>query len=51
MPDITKCNNALCQLKDSCYRYTCKASEFSQSFATFKPDDEGKCDFFIDNKL
>ena len=35
MPDITKCSNESCPLKESCYRWTSKPSEFQQSYAKF----------------
>lgn len=49
MPDISMCKSKLCPLKDSCYRYTAKPSDW-QSYADFAPDDKGKCDYFWDNE-
>lgn len=52
MADITKCNNEACSLKKKCYRWTAKASDPWQSYATFIPNyKSGKidCDNFIKN--
>lgn len=49
MPDISMCENKLCPLKDNCYRYTAKPSDY-QLYAEFTPDDKGKCDYFWENK-
>jgi len=46
--DITKCINTQCPLKENCYRWTAKADEYSQSYASFAPK-EWKCDYFISN--
>jgi hypothetical protein len=45
MTDITKCTGQNCPIKDKCYRYTAKESEYSQSWADFKYED-GKCEDF-----
>lgn len=50
MPDISKCSNKLCTLKEKCYRFTCKPNEYWQSYAEFSQDDEGDCEYFISNK-
>jgi len=54
MPDITKCSNSECPLSNSCYRFTCKASEYNQSYDRFEPItgflNGTECDFYIDNK-
>ena len=49
LPDISMCENKLCPLKDNCYRYTAKPSDY-QLYAGFAPDDKGKCDYFWDNE-
>ena len=52
MPDITMCKGQVgaieCPLKDSCYRYTTKPSEFMQSYFVIVPfNKESKtCDYF-----
>jgi len=50
MPDITKCTNDFCTKKDSCYRHTSEVSDHYQSYATFIPDADGKCDFYKSEK-
>lgn len=35
MPDITKCTNESCQLKESCFRWTAKPNDYMQSYAEF----------------
>ena len=56
--DISMCLNNTCPLKDSCYRFTAKASE-RQSYSNFQyeitENEEGteklvKCKFYWDNK-
>ena len=37
MPDIAKCKNETCPIKESCYRYTSKPS-FMQSYGNFTYD-------------
>lgn len=49
MPDITMCKGDDCPKKNSCYRYTAKASEYRQSFFTDSPIKNGKCEYFWDN--
>ena len=49
MPDITMCEGADCPKKNSCYRYTAKASEYRQSFFINSPIKNGKCEHFLDN--
>jgi len=51
MADITKCNNTKCKIKDECYRYTCKGSDW-QSYQNFEPKEtDGKigCEFFMES--
>lgn len=49
MPDLCMCRNKECPLNKKCYRYTAK-SDLAQSYADFKPDEKGKCEYFMDNK-
>lgn len=49
MPDISMCANKDCPLKENCYRFTAKPSEY-QSYVEFQIDDEsGECSGFWDN--
>ena len=50
MPDISKCLSEACPLKDNCYRYTSKPSEYRQAYADFKYDEENGCDSYWPNK-
>jgi hypothetical protein len=50
MPDISKCENEECPLKEKCYRFTATPSPVLQAYAYFKPDEDGKCEYFWDNK-
>ena len=44
MPDITMCPGKTCKIKDSCYRYTAKPSQFRQSYFTSLPmNSNGDC--------
>jgi hypothetical protein len=44
MPDITKCDNEKCPLKEKCYRWTSKWDEY-QAYSHFEPDKKGKCEY------
>ena len=35
MPDISKCEGKNCPIKNKCYRFTCKPSEFWQTYSDF----------------
>lgn len=37
MPDITMCSGGNCPMKETCYRYKAKPSEFWQSYFTEIP--------------
>jgi len=54
MPDITMCPGDNCPLKENCYRFTAKASEYHQSYFMEAPYDHGMKDcehyWFISNK-
>lgn len=43
MPDITKCTNEECPLKETCYRYTVEPDEY-QSYAKFEITKNGSCE-------
>lgn len=42
MPDISMCNNKLCEKRKACYRYMAIPCEYRQCYATFKEP----CDYF-----
>lgn len=50
MPDISMCQNEACPLKEKCYRYTATPNKKLQAYGWFKPNEEGKCDHYWDNK-
>lgn len=43
MTDITKCSGEGCPLKETCYRFTAKASDWQSWFAEV-PYKDGKCE-------
>ena len=47
MPDISMCLNSSCPLCEECYRYKAKPSLW-QAYAYFAPDENGKCDHFME---
>lgn len=59
MPDISKCTNDECPLKNKCYRFTCEPSEYQKSYTRFEPKitttldvfTETECDYFIENSM
>lgn len=46
MPDITMCSGEGCPLKESCYRYTAKPSEYWQSYFIDPPIKDGECEYY-----
>ena len=55
MPDITKCEGRQCELKDTCYRYTSKASGYGQSYFCEPPleinkDGKQECEYYWPDK-
>ena len=51
MPDISKCENLECPLKEKCYRYTSEPKEHWQAYADFKYSKiTESCDFFWSNE-
>lgn len=40
------CMNQLCTLKESCYRYNAPVNDLWQTYADFKQDEKGKCDYY-----
>lgn len=49
MPDITMCRGDGCPKKQSCYRYTAKASDY-QSFFMTPPVKDGECDHYWEDE-
>ncbi len=43
MADITMCLNKKCPLKEKCYRFMARPSEYRQSYEAYKPDENGEC--------
>lgn len=50
MPDIAKCTSEECPKKQSCYRYTAKASDYQSYFMTPPLKEDGTCEYFWNNK-
>ena len=49
MPDITMCSGEECSEKQSCYRFTAKASDYQSYFMT-PPVKDGQCDHYWEIK-
>lgn len=45
MADITKCEGKDCPVKESCYRFTAKTSDYQYYFIE-SPIKDGKCDMY-----
>jgi hypothetical protein len=50
MPDISMCMNEECPLKEECYRFTVQPNKYRQSYGNFKPNEEGQCVYYWNNK-
>lgn len=51
MPDISKCENLECILKERCYRFTSTPKEHWQAYGNFKyNEDTNSCMHFMDNE-
>jgi hypothetical protein len=46
MPDISMCTNDECPLNKTCYRYRATPNPHRQSYAGFKPDENGECEYY-----
>lgn len=46
MPDISMCANETCANKTKCYRHEAEPNPYRQSYAAFKPNEDGSCDNF-----
>lgn len=52
MPDIAMCNGYDCSIKETCYRYTAKPSEWIQNYFLRDPrETDGSCNHFIEIEL
>lgn len=51
MPDISKCEGTNCPLKETCYRFTAKSSEYRQAYFMEVPynHEESKCNHYWPN--
>lgn len=49
MADITMCAKG-CEKGETCYRFTATPTPERQSYADFKPDADGKCEYYWPNK-
>ena len=49
MTDISKCEGTKCPLKETCYRFTAKSSDYQSYFAE-PPIKDGKCEYYWDIK-
>lgn len=45
--DRSCCNNDECPSRMECLRYMCERARI-QDFSAFKPDESGKCEWFIE---
>jgi hypothetical protein len=46
MPDIAMCLNNKCPKRTTCYRFMAEPNDIRQSYADFKPNEDGKCDYY-----
>jgi hypothetical protein len=51
MPDITMCSGDGCVLRNTCYRYLAKPSEFMQSYFVQPPIKDGRCESYWKDRL
>lgn len=50
MPDISLCRNTTCPLREKCYRATAIPNEYGQSYTIFNLNEDGTCNWFLENK-
>ena len=50
MPDISMCSGKECPMKQNCYRFTAKASDYQSFFMNPPIKEDGTCDYFWDNE-
>jgi hypothetical protein len=47
MPDISMCEGTGCPIKETCYRFTAKPSEYRQSYISVPPFKKDKtCEYY-----
>ena len=46
MADIAMCMNEACKLWESCYRAQATPNPYAQSYAGFKPEENGECNHY-----
>jgi hypothetical protein len=46
MVDIALCLNETCEIKETCYRSKATPSEYMQTYANFKLNEDGICDHY-----
>jgi hypothetical protein len=54
MPDISMCKGEtdkgfICPMRDTCYRYTAKPSEYMQTYFAEPPIFNKKCEYYMEN--
>lgn len=47
MPDISMCMGEGCPMKEECYRYKARPSEYSQSYFMEVPYKDESCEYFM----
>ena len=50
MPDISKCDGTGCPIRDRCYRYTSKPSEYNQAYFMNPPIVGKDCQYFWEDE-
>jgi len=50
MPDISMCDNQVCTLKETCYRFKAKPCEFMQTYGVFKQEKDNTCEYYWEIK-
>jgi hypothetical protein len=50
MPDISMCSGRDCPMKQNCYRFTAKASDYQSFFMNPPIKEDGTCDYFWNNE-
>jgi hypothetical protein len=51
MPDVAKCSNDKCTIKETCYRYTVKPDKYWQSYSKFNSELKEECKYFWKNNV
>ena len=50
MPDIAMCENNECPKRTTCYRFMAEPNSRRQSYADFKPNKEGECEYYWEHE-